>query len=91
MQTVNTERENEFLKLKNEHRILLVSNALLTSDHEMLKLRQSAITGIEGYAQCQQELQDALKKLELKTSECKVYQEQMLKLSEDSYTTYIPT
>jgi hypothetical protein len=36
----------------------------------MLKLRQSAITGIEGYAQC------------LKTSECKVYQEQMLKLSD---------
>jgi hypothetical protein len=27
-------------------------------------------------------LQDALKKLELKTSECKVYQEQMLKLSD---------
>jgi hypothetical protein len=48
----------------------------------MLKLKQSAITGIEGYAQCQQELQDALKKLELKTSECKVYQEQMLKLSD---------
>jgi hypothetical protein len=82
MQTVNTERENEFLKLKNEHRMLCVANALLTSDHEMLKLRQSAITGVEGYAQCQQELQDALKKLDLKTSECKVYQEQVLKLSD---------
>jgi hypothetical protein len=82
MQAVNAERENELLKLKNEHRILMVSNALLNSDHEMLKLRQSAITGIEGYAQCQQELQDALKKLELKTSEYKVYQEQMLKLSD---------
>jgi hypothetical protein len=48
----------------------------------MLKLRQSAITGVEGYAQCQQELQDDLKKLDLKTSECKVYQEQVLKLSD---------
>ncbi len=37
MQAVNAERENDFLKLKNEHRILLVSNALLNSDHEMLK------------------------------------------------------
>ncbi len=82
MQAVNAEREIEFLKLKNEHRLLMVSNTLLNSDHEMLKLKQSAITGIEGYAQCQQELQDALKKLELKTSECKVYQEQMLKLSD---------
>jgi hypothetical protein len=82
MQAVNTERENEFLKLKNEHRLLCVANALLTSDHEMLKVRQSAITGVEGYAQCQQELQDALKKLDLKTSECKVYQEQVLKLSD---------
>jgi hypothetical protein len=62
--------------------MLCVSNALLTADHEMLKLRQSAITGVEGYAQCQQELQDALKKLDLKTSECKVYQEQVLKLSD---------
>jgi hypothetical protein len=47
MQAVNTERENEFLKLKNEYRMLCVSNALLTSDHEMLKLRQSAITGLK--------------------------------------------
>jgi hypothetical protein len=54
IQAISTERENEFLKLKNEHRMLLVSNALLTFDHEMLKLRQSAITGIEGDAQCQQ-------------------------------------
>jgi hypothetical protein len=82
MQAVSTERENEFLKLKNEHRMFCVSNALLTADHEMLKLRQSAITGIEGYSQCQQELQDALKKLDLKTTECKVYQEQVLKLSD---------
>jgi hypothetical protein len=82
MQAVNAERENELLKIKNEHRTLLVSNALLSSDYEMLKLKQNAITGIEGYTQCQQELQDALKKLELKTSECKVYQEQMLKLSD---------
>ena len=82
MQAVNAERENELLKLKNEHRTLVVSNALLNSDYEMLKLKQSAITGIEGYAQCRQELQDALKKLELKTSECKVYQEQMLKLGD---------
>jgi hypothetical protein len=43
MQAVNSEREREFLKLKNDHRMLGVSNALLASDHEMLKLRQSAI------------------------------------------------
>ncbi len=56
MQAVSTESENEFLKLKHEHRLLCVSNALLTSDHEMLKVRHSTITGIEGYAQCQQEV-----------------------------------
>ena len=33
MQAVNAERENELLKLKNEHRTLLVSNALLNSDY----------------------------------------------------------
>jgi hypothetical protein len=62
--------------------MLCVSNALLTSDYELLKLRQSALTGVEGYAQCQQELQNAQKKLDLKTAECKVYQEQVLKLSD---------
>ncbi len=82
MQAVNTEREKEFLKLKNEYRLLCVSNTLLSSDHESLKLRQSALTGVEGYAQYQQELQDAQRKLELKTAECKVYQEQLLKLSD---------
>jgi hypothetical protein len=56
MQVVNSERDKEFLKLNNEHRLLCVSNALLTSDHELLKLRQSALTGVQGYAQCQQEL-----------------------------------
>jgi hypothetical protein len=46
MQAVNSEWEKEFLKLKNDHRMLLcVSSALLTSDYELLKLRQSAITG----------------------------------------------
>ncbi len=68
MQTINSEREKEFLKLKNEHRMLCVSNTLLTSDHELLKLRQSALTGVEGYAQCQQELHDAQRMLDLKTS-----------------------
>jgi hypothetical protein len=56
MQAVNSDREKEFLKLKNDHRMLCVSNALLTSDYELLKLRQSAITEVEGYTQCQQEL-----------------------------------
>ncbi len=82
IQAFNSEREKEFLKLKNEHRLLCVSNTLLTSDHELLKLRQIALTGVEGYTQCQQELQDAQRKLDLKTSECKVYHEQVLKSSD---------
>ncbi len=82
MQAIKSEREKEFLKLKNEHRTLCVSNTLLTSDHELLKLRQNALTGVEGCARYQQKLQDAQRKLDLKTSECKVYQGQVLNLSD---------
>jgi hypothetical protein len=82
MQAINSEREKEFIKLKNEHRLLCISNTWLTSDHELLKLklRQTALSGVEGYAQCQQELRDAQRKLDLKTSECEVYQEQVRSL-----------
>jgi hypothetical protein len=48
MQAVNSEREKEFLKLKNEHRMLCVSNTLLTSDHKLLKLRQAHLPALKG-------------------------------------------